>query len=373
MRIRIKNVLMFQDNGTFLPGRLTVENGRIVEDGPADTVYDGQGALLCPGLIDQHTHGRAGADFCAATGEQLTAMAQDFARHGVTTVLPTLASDTFEGWLSALSRIGKSGLAAYAGIHLEGRWLSPARRGAHAKNLLSAPSAAELQTLVAASPLPILKITFAPELTGGMGFLAACRERGVRISQGHTDEDYAAAVAALAAGADCFTHLYNAMPPLHHRAGGPVAAALTEKEAFAELICDGVHVAPEVVRLTYAAKGSDRLMLVSDSMAGTGCPDGTYEIAGQPAVLKDGKALTPDGKLAGSTLNLLQGVQNLTAFCGIPFGEALRCATVTPAAYLGLQGERGTLSPGARADLFLLQNENDPLPRRVMQAGKWID
>ena len=373
MRIRIKNVSIFQDDGTFLPGCLTVENGRIAENGDADSVFDGQGALLCPGLIDQHTHGRAGADFCTATAEQLTAMARDYAKHGVTTVLPTLASDTFAGWLAALSRIGKSGLAAFAGIHLEGRWLSPARRGAHAENLLSLPNVAELQTLVAASPLPIAKITLAPELPGGTAFLAACLERGVRASQGHTDEDYATAAAALTAGANCFTHLYNAMPPLHHRAGGPVAAALTEESAFAELICDGVHVAPEVVRLTYAAKGSDRLMLISDSMAGTGCPDGTYEIAGQPAVLKNGRALTPDGKLAGSTLNLLIGVQNLAAFCGIPFGQALRCATVTPAAYLGWQGERGTLSPGARADLFLLQNENDPLPRRVMLAGEWVE
>ena len=373
MRIRIENVLIFRDNGAFAPGALTVENGRITAGDQADAVYDGQGALLCPGLVDQHTHGRAGADFCTATGKELAAMARDYARHGVTTVLPTLASDTFEGWLAALARIAQSGLAAYPGIHLEGRWLSPARRGAHAPELLALPDVAELNALIAASPLPIRKITFAPELPGGMDFLAACRARGIRASQGHTDEDYATATSALTAGANCFSHLYNAMPPLHHRAGGPVAVALTEKEAYAELICDGVHVAPEVVRLTWAAKGSDRLMLISDSMAGTGCPDGTYEIAGQTAVLKDGKALTPDGKLAGSTLNLLAGVQNLAAFCHIPFGQALRCATVTPAAYLGWQGERGTLLPGARADLFLLQNENDPLPRRVMLAGEWID
>ena len=373
MRIRIKNVWIFQDDGTFLPGCLTVANGRIVPSGEADDEMDGGGALLCPGLVDQHTHGRAGADFCTATAEQLSAMAHDYAKHGVTAVLPTLASDTFENWTEALTRIGKSGLACFAGIHLEGRWLSPARRGAHAEHLLSAPSVTELDALLAVSPLPVCKITLAPELPGGMDFLAACRERGIHTSQGHTDENYTVAAAALAAGANCFTHLYNAMPPLHHRAGGPVAAALTEESAFAELICDGVHVAPEVVRLTYAIKGSDRLLLVSDSMAGTGCPDGTYEIAGQPAVLKDGRALTPDGKLAGSTLNLLAGVQNLAAFCHIPFGQALRCATVTPAAYLGWQGERGTLSPGARADLFLLQNENDPLPRRVMLAGEWVE
>ena len=130
MRTKIKNVLLFQNDGTFLPGSLTVENDRIVTCGRADTVIDGQGALLCPGLIDQHTHGRAGADFCSATEKELAVMAADYAKHGVTTVLPTLASDTFEGWTEALSRIGKSGLAAFAGIHLEGRWLSPARRGA---------------------------------------------------------------------------------------------------------------------------------------------------------------------------------------------------------------------------------------------------
>lgn len=373
MRFAIENIRIFREDGTFAPGTLYVGGNKLIAPCEVEKTMDGAGMLACPGLLDIHTHGCAGADFTSADAGSLRKMADDYASWGVTTVLPTLASDTYENWLAAIRRIGEAGIPAYRGIHLEGRWLAPARRGAHAPELLKNPDAAEIRELSdAARELPITRVSLATELPGGEAFLSACRERGIKPSQGHTDADYAAAMRAFEAGAHCFTHLFNAMPPLHHRAGGPVAAALTEKGAYAELICDGLHIAPETVRLVYECKGSDRLILISDSMAGTGCPDGAYDLAGQTAVLKDGRALTPDGKLAGSTLHLLHGVQNLSRFCRIPFGKALLSATRTPAGYMGLLDRCGQLLPGTDADLFLLPDENAARPARVLRQGQWL-
>lgn len=372
MRIAIKNVLVHQPQGSFKKDTLYIAGGVICAPCEVEAELDGDGALACPGMLDTHTHGRIGADFCSATEAQLVDMAGDYARHGVTTVLPTLASDTQEGWRAALARFGACGSPSYIGVHLEGCWLSQSKRGAHAPALLRTPAVSDLEDLIASSPLPIMKVSAAPELDGDGAFLAACRARGIHYSIAHTDADYDGAMLALCRGIDCFTHLYNTMQPLHHRAGGPVAAALTEDSAYVELIADGVHVSPEMVRLAYRCKGADKFILITDSMAGTACPDGMYEIAGQPTVVKGGKALTLDGHLAGSTLELLRGVQNLATFCKIPFGQALLSATRTPAAYHGVLGEYGTLSVGARANLFLLENEHAPLPSRVMQNGEWL-
>ncbi|MBE6555043.1 MAG: N-acetylglucosamine-6-phosphate deacetylase [Ruminococcaceae bacterium] len=372
MTLAIKNLKIHRPDGRFEEGTLYVRDGRIVAPTAADVEIDGEGQYACPGMIDMHTHGRCGGDFCAADVALLRTMANDYARRGVTAVLFTLASDTEENWHAALSRAASCGEKSYIGIHFEGCWLAGSRRGAHAPELLRAPSVDELERLITVSSLPILKISAAPELDEDGSFLAACVRNGIHFSIGHTDADHATAKRALDGGADCFTHLFNAMPPLHHRSGGPIAAALTDPRAFVEMICDGIHIAPETVRLAYRTKGADRFILISDSMAGTGCPDGTYEIAGQPAVVKDGMALTPDGKLAGSTLDLLRGVQNLAAFCEIPFGVALLSATRTPAFYLGMAGERGSLEEGARADIFFLNSIDDAMPARVMKDGEWI-
>ncbi len=373
MCIAIENLNIHQPDGNFQRGTLYVAGGRFVAPVDSAARVDGKGMLAIPGLIDIHTHGRAGFDFCEADGAALRKMAADYAATGVTALLPTLASDTTEGWKKALDVIGNSGEKAFLGVHMEGCWLAAARRGAHAESLLRDPAVAELEELVAASPLPIRRISLAPELDPDGSFLAACRAHGIATSIGHTDADYDTAMLAISRGATAFTHLFNAMPPLHHRAGGPVAAALTEPDVFAELICDGKHIAPEMVRLIYRCKGTEGLVLITDSMAGTGCADGQYPIAGQMVTLKDGTALTADGKLAGSTLNLLQGVQNLATFCRIPFGEAVLCATATPAAALGLAGERGTLAVGAVADLVLLESEAATRPARVMRGGEWLD
>ncbi len=371
MKLRIENLLVWQNDGSFAAGCLTVENGKFVPNGDADEVLDGKGRLALPGLIDLHTHGRVNGDFCDADEAKLAEMAADYARFGTTALAPTLASDTYEGWQAAAKRIRAMSSPSFVAFHLEGRYLSPARRGAHSPKLLTAPNADEVEEIAkTVAPMP-MRVTFAPETDRDGSFRHACVQKGFRPSISHTEATYEIAMAAIADGVDCFSHLYNTMPSLHHRDSGPVAAALTT-DVYAELICDGVHVAPAMIALAYRAKGIDRILLVTDSMAGTGCPDGNYSIAGLPVVVKDGKALTPEGNLAGSTLNLLHGVQNFASFCGIPFSKALIAATKNPADYMGLSGTLGTLDVGARADLLLLDSEGDLLPARVMQAGSWL-
>lgn len=373
MGIVIKNGYTWQENGDFVRRDLFVEGGVLVPACTPDEVVDATGLYVCPGLIDVHTHGRIGYDFCEASESELAAIAADFAANGVTALTPALASDTLENWQKAAERVAKSGLPAFVGLHLEGRYLAPAKRGAHAAELLTLPNAAEVLELAERiAPLP-LRVTFAPELDVDGSFAAALREAGISLSMGHTDADYATAITAIERGVTAASHLFNAMPPLHHRQGGPVAAALTE-DVFAELICDGVHIAPEMVKLALHAKG-ERLVLISDSMCATGCADGEYAIAGLPVTVKDGKAVTVEGALAGSTANLLDEVRNLATFGGISFGKALHAATAAPAALLRMQGKLGTLQNGARADLMLLTPDAigtlGTRPTRVMQAGNW--
>ena len=371
MKLRLENLRVLQADGSFREGALTVADGRfIADDGETDTVFDGEGMLAVPGLIDLHTHGRIGSDFCDADENAIAAMTADYARHGVTALAPTLASDSLAGWQAAAARIARTRSPSFIALHLEGRYISPARRGAHDPAFLVAPNFAEVKSMAEISKMP-MRITFAPELDADGSFRRACVKAGYRLSISHTEADYATAMAAIGDGVNSFTHLYNTMPALHHRAGGPIAAALTT-DAYAELICDGVHVSHEMIDLAYRAKGLDRILLVTDSMAGTGCPDGNYRVGGLDVVVKDGKALTTDGHLAGSTLDLLRGVQNFAAFCRIPFGKAIAAATKNPAAYLGMEKELGTLEAGARADLLLLASEDAALPARVMQNGVWL-
>ena len=373
MNVLIKSAQTWQENGEFCRRDLYVSNGRIVDVCTPDEVIDATNLYLCPGLIDIHTHGRAGYDFCDADEAGLAKMAADYAANGVTALCPTLASDTFENWKKAAQRVEKSGISAFVGLHLEGRYLSPEKRGAHAAELLCLPNADEVQELASIAPSHPLRVSYAPELDADGSFAAAMRQAGVLLSMGHTNADYQTAMTAIDRGVSAATHLFNAMPPLHHRAGGPLAAALNE-DVFVELICDGVHVAPEMVKLAFRAKG-EKLVLISDSMVGTGCPDGDYSIAGMRVILKNGRAETTEGALAGSTANLLDEVRKLATFGGISFGKALYSATAAPAALLGMTGKLGTLRPGARADLILLRGDDltrlGARPTRVMQAGAW--
>lgn len=386
------NLLVTEPAPAFVEGELLMEDGIIISLGAPNefsregvTLIDAKGALVSPGLVDVHTHGRAGGDFISADVDLLQRMSRSYLTAGVTAVVPTLASAPVDDFGAAADRLATvtqtPAGARFVGWHLEGRYLNPGKRGAHAPALLAPLDAAELANLSermcrpyrkANLPCP-MRVSAALELDGDGSFCEKARELGIRLSLGHTAATYAEATEAIERGATGLTHLYNTMPPLHHRAGGPVMAcfdaARVGKNIYGELICDGLHIAPEMIRLAYAMLGVDHFALISDSMEGTGCPDGDFSIAGQHVTLKDGRAYTDDGALAGSTLDLINGVRNLIKFCHIPLAEALTCATRNPARLGGIDHLVGELLPGRFADLLLLDEHDGQVNIREIFVG----
>ena len=375
----LKNAKLYQtQTRRFVPGDLLVEDGVIRAIGTihAQTgeVFDLAGACVVPGLVDVHTHGRAGYDFTACDSDALDVMAADYARHGVTSVMPTLASAPYEDMLASTERLCRfvpaNDEAGFVGVHWEGRYLNPDKRGAHATTLLAPLDPAELDA-------PILRrcgalhISAALELDTDGAFAQKARSLGATLGLGHTAATYAQSKLAEGRGIVSYTHLFNAMPPLHHRDGGAVCAAL-EGDCFAELICDGIHIAPEMIRLAVRAKGVSRVTLISDSMEATGAPDGEYSIAGEPVTVKDGIARTHSGALAGSTLTLDRAVNNLMDFCGIPLTDAILAATASPARQMGIYDTVGSLEEGKQADLLVLRDGERLDIDRVMVRGHWL-
>jgi len=367
VRLLISNVNVYHScSMRFAPGAVCVEDGIICgvyadgEELPRDArVLDGEKLYLAPGLVDMHTHGIVGGDFISANPEKLSEMASAYLRGGVTSVMPTLASATPEQMRAAVVRIAQAAesgadCGVFCGLHLEGRYLNPAKRGAHAPELLSALEAKELEELLERG-FGATHVSAAYELDEQGAFAKKALSMGATLGLAHTTATYAQAKQAVARGVSCFTHLFNAMPPLHHRDGGAVCAAF-DSDAYAELIVDGVHVSAEMVALAYRNK-REWLVLITDSMEATDCADGEYSIAGMPVTVKDGKAVTHDGAIAGSTLHLLDGVKNLSKFANIPLEQALYHATAAPAKAIGLYDKIGQIAPGKRADMLLLDEQ----------------
>lgn len=373
-------------NKSFFNGFLSVEDGYICDIGTENepnafesgNVVDLHGNFLVPGLVDIHTHGRIGGDFLNADSELLSKMSNDYMRHGVTTLLPTLASAKLDEMYSAAGRIGvfakKQGrYTNFSGLHVEGRYLNILKRGAHSPELIAPLSADELENFVFRmcdkdNERAIIYLSAAFELDDdNLSFTNEARRLGMKLGLAHTNATYDEAMALSRNGVKIYTHLFNAMPALHHREGGAVCAGLTDENAFCEIIADGMHISPPMIKLSYTCK-KEKLVLVSDSMEATGCSDGEYSIAGMPVTVKNGRAVTHDGALAGSTLDLLDGVKNLSEFAGISFGEALYCATKSPAEAMGISDRIGTLEEGKEADMLVLDKNYDIL--HVIKHGK---
>lgn len=329
--------------------------------------------LVIPGLIDQHIHGCGGFDVEDASLEALAAMSEELARHGVTSFCPTVMARPIEGLPSILNmiRVGqRQGLpGAYVhGARLEGPYLSPLKKGAQKESCLSKPDAGEFLALWNRYPGLIKIVDLAPELEGAEDFIRRVRSRCV-ISMAHTAASYEGALEAFRQGVGQATHLFNGMAALDHREPGPAGAVLDSEQVRAELICDGIHIHPAMLRLAFRILGS-RAVVVSDSMRAAGMPDGEYTLGGQRAWVRRGAALLQDGTLAGSTTNLHQELRNLLRF-GIPLAQAVKAMTLNPAVQLGADKTTGSIQPGKYADLVVLDQDYEIFMVLVKGKIRW--
>jgi N-acetylglucosamine-6-phosphate deacetylase len=320
-------------------------------------VLDFPNATLGPAFFDVHIHGAKGHDVMEATPAALDAMGSFLAAHGTGSFLATTVTAPLDATLRSLSGLAKllarppvEGQARAIGIHLEGPFLSHTKRGAQPAEHLLAPDIATFDRLFEAAEGHIRLMTLAPELSGAVELTAHATARGVSVSMGHSDATAAETRAGIGAGATSATHTFNAMRPLDHREPGILGTVLTDDSLFAELICDGIHVTPEMVKLWWKAKGPGRAILVTDAMSATGMPDGEYQLGEFAVQVANGRAMA-HGVLAGSVLTLDRALTNFVAFTGAQLELALRLATVNPAAMTGLGEQAGSVAVGMPANL----------------------
>ena len=349
---------------------IEIEDGRVAAIGvqaereiPAGAQHlDFAGATLAPAYFDVHIHGAAGRDVMEATPASLASVSGFLASRGTGSFLATTVTAPLDATLRSLEGLARrieegrreNWIGAQPlGIHLEGPFLSHVKRGVHPPEHLLPPGIATFDRMFEAAEGQIRLMTVAPELPGAAEFIEHAHARGVRVSVGHSNATAAETRAAIAAGASSATHTYNAMRPLEHREIGILGTVLTTDSLYAELICDGIHVDPALVKLWWRAKGSDRAILITDAMSATGMPDGEYMLGEFPVQVANGRAMA-NGVLAGSVLTLDLALKNFIAFTGAPLREALPLLTRNPAAMTGFSGDCGAIRVGHRADFVAL-------------------
>ena len=360
--------------------QIAIDNGRIAsivsragsEHRPRvpKGVLDYPEATLAPAFLDVHIHGAAGHDVMEATPEALSAIGRFLATHGTGSFLATTVTAPLDTTLRAVAGLAKliekpeliashgdhgQPIARPIGIHLERPFLSHEKCGVQPREYLLAPDIAVFDRLFEAAEGKVRLMTLAPELPGAVELTAHATARGVRVSLGHSNATAAETRAAIEAGATSATHTFNAMRALDHREPGILGVVLTDDSVFAELICDGIHTAPELVRLWYRAKGRERGILVTDAMSATGMPDGEYHLGGFSVQVANGRAMAR-GVLAGSVLTLDRALMNFMRYTGAPLDQALRPLTVNPAAMTGLESDAGSPQVGLPANLVAVDH-----------------
>ncbi len=347
---------------------VVVENGRITGIGkeilsvPADEeTIDLSGLTLFPGFIDIHVHGANGADTSDANVQGFETVSRYLASHAVTSFCPTtmmISKEDLKHVLMASEVFQEQDTlgAKMIGLRLEGPFLSKEKCGVQNTDYAELPSVSYMEELLAGFPEDMVKIVdLAPELSGADAFIADMKDKFI-ISIAHTNATYAQTKAAIDAGVHHGTHLFNAMGPLSHHEPGAVGALLTDERATCELICDGMHVHPSVLSIAWKSLGEDRAVVVSDAMRAAGMPDGEYSLGGKPVRVVNGRTDMGDGKLAGSTTDLLSEFKNLLSW-EMPLRAALKACTINPAKVLGIEKQVGTLEPGKFADMVAFDNE----------------
>ena len=366
----IRNALVYGEDKTFSRLDIRIEEDVFTEICPSlapsenESVLDADGLYAIPGLIDIHFHGCMGHDFCDGTVEAIDAITRYEASCGVTSVCPatmTVSPESLVQVMDAARTYNESparpGQASLVGINIEGPFISEAKKGAQAAEHIRLCDEALVSSIQERSGGLIKLVDIAPENEGAMEFIDALHDK-VTMSLAHTTADYQTAKEAYDRGARHATHLYNAMPPFTHRAPGVVGAAFDSPHCRAELICDGVHIHPSVVRATFQLFGDDRMILISDSMRAAGMEDGQYTLGGQDVAVKGKYAtLVSDGALAGSVTNLMDCMRTAVKEMQIPLESAIACATMNPAKAIGIYDRYGSISTGKIANLVLLDQD----------------
>lgn len=362
--MRIIGGTVFDLEKGFLDRDLYTDKAVITRESGDGECLDASGCYVIPGLVDVHFHGCVGEDFSDATPKGLQKMADYELSEGVTYICPagmTLGEDVLTEVCknaAAHKKTAKTG-AELVGLHLEGPFLSSAKKGAQNSDFLHDPDISMLRRLQTAANGLVKLVTVAPEQPNAMEFIETATKEGIHVSVGHTAADYDTAFKAFAQGADHVTHLYNGMPPMHHRNPSVIGAAFDSSHAMPEIICDGIHIHGSVIRATFAMFGAERMILISDSLRATGMPDGEYPFGGQMIEVHGNRAtlLGQPDTLAGSVTSLMGCMRQAVKF-GIPLADAVRASSYNPAKSIGMEDRIGSLEEGKDATFVLLDKES---------------